>query len=166
VIGLLMLGFLGVLIIVRPGSALLTLAALLPLAAAVCNSLYQIITRKFRETENPTTSNFITGVVGSVLMSFTLPLSWTMPTPTHALLMACMGVAGVCGHYLLIKAFERASPAVLGPFSYGQLLWAMLLGYLVFGAFPNAGSILGMAVIAASGLHITYHHIVRPRRRR
>jgi hypothetical protein len=86
VIGLLMLGFLGVLIIVRPGSALLTLAALLPLAAAVCNSLYQIITRKFRETENPTTSNFITGVVGSVLMSFTLPLSWTMSTPTHALL--------------------------------------------------------------------------------
>jgi drug/metabolite transporter (DMT)-like permease len=82
-------------------SALLTLAALLPLAAAVCNSLYQIITRKFRGTENP-------------------------------------------------------SPAVLGPFSYGQLLWAMLLGYVVFGSFPDAGSILGMGVIAASGLYITY----------
>jgi drug/metabolite transporter (DMT)-like permease len=160
-----LLGFVGVLIIVRPGSALLTLAALLPVACAVCNSLYQIITRKFRGAENPTTTNFITGLVGSTLMSFTLPFSWTMPTPTHALMMICMGVAGVSGHYLLIKAFERAAPAVLGPFSYGQLLWATLLGYVVFGALPDAGSLVGMAVIAASGLSVTYHHIMRPRRR-
>jgi drug/metabolite transporter (DMT)-like permease len=79
--------------------------------------------------------------------------------------MVCMGVTGVCGHFLLIKAFERAAPAVLGPFSYGQLLWATLLGYLVFGTLPDAGSMLGMAIIAASGLSVTYHHLVRPRPR-
>jgi hypothetical protein len=76
----------------------------------------------------------------------------------HALLMACMGVAGVCGHYLLIKAFERASPAVLDPFSYGQLLWAMLLGYLVFGAFPNAGSILGGGNRGERAVHYVSSH--------
>jgi len=158
-----LLGLLGVLIIVRPGGALLTTAALWPFAAAICNSLYQLITRKFSHTENATTTNFITGVVGAILMTVTLPFSWSTPTPTHALMLIGTGVAGVCGHYLLIKAFSRSSPAVLGPFSYAQMLWATLLGYWVFGAFPDAGSFIGMAVIAASGLYVMYNHVLRPR---
>jgi drug/metabolite transporter (DMT)-like permease len=160
-----LLGLVGVLIIVRPGGALLTAAALLPFSAAVCNSLYQLITRKFSGAENPTTTNFITGLVGSILLTSTLPFSWSTPTLNHALLLVGAGLAGVGGHYLMIKAFERATPAVLGPFSYGQLLWATLLGYLVFGTFPDTGSFIGMAVIAASGLYVTFNHVVRPRRR-
>lgn len=159
-----LLGLLGVLIIVRPGGELLTAAALLPFAGAICNSLYQLITRKFSHAENPTTTNFITGLVGAILLTFTLPVSWSTPTPIHALLLVCAGLAGVGGHYLLIKAFERAAPAVLGPFSYGQLLWATLLGYLVFETLPDAGSLMGMAVIAASGLYVTYHRVLHPRR--
>jgi drug/metabolite transporter (DMT)-like permease len=160
-----LLGLLGVLIIVRPGGALLTAAALLPFAAAVCNTLYQVITRKFSRAENPTTTNFITGFVGAIVLTFTLPVSWSTPTLPHALLLVCTGLAGVGGHYLLIKAFARAAPAVLGPFSYAQLLWATLLGYLVFGTLPDAGSLTGMAVIAVSGLYVTYHRVLHPGRR-
>lgn len=158
-------GFVGVLIVVRPGSALFTPAILLPLAAAVCLSLYQIITRKFSGAENGTTTNFITGLVGAVLMSVLLPWTWSMPTPGHALLMMGLGIVGFCGHQLLIKAFEHTTPAVLAPFSYGQIVWAALLGYLVFDALPDIGSILGITVITASGLYVAYHHSTQPRRR-
>lgn len=158
------IGFIGVLTIVRPGSALLTLAVLLPLAAAISNSFYQIMTRKFRGTEGATTTNFITGLVGTALMSLTLPFYWKTPTLSHALLMVGMGAAALSGHALLIKAFKYASPAVLGPFSYAQLFWATLLGYVVFSEFPDLLTILGMLVVAASGLYVSYHHLwERPR---
>jgi len=153
-------GFVGIVIMVRPGGALLTPAALLPLAAAICNSLYQIVTRKFSGAENPVTTNFLTGLVGVVLLSPAVPFSWQSPaTSSDLLLILDMGLAGVASHFLLIKAFERASPVVLSPFSYAQLLWATLLGYLVFGALPDAGSIAGMAIIAASGLFVMYHRM-------
>ncbi len=156
-------GFAGVLVIVRPGSALLTLAVLLPLAAAVCNSLYQITTRQLSGTEHPTTTNFITGLVGAVLMSATLPLAWITPTPLHALMMLGMGLVALGGHYLLTRAFECASPAAVAPFSYGQILWAVLLGWWAFDSLPDAVSMLGIAIIAASGLYTAYRQRRRTR---
>ena len=156
------MGFIGVLIIVRPGSEVLTPAIALPLLAAVCNSLYQIVTRHLGGTESPVAMNFITGLVGVVVMSFAAGFTWTTPTPRHALLMVVMGAAGMAGHLLLIKAFQHASPATLAPFTYGHIAWAVLLGYLVFGALPDLGSVLGMCIIAACGLYIAFH---RPPRR-
>ena len=156
------LGFVGVLIIVRPGSALLTPAIVLPLLGALSNSAYQIATRKLGGTENPLATNFITGLVGTVLMSFAVLFTWTTPTPRHALLMVGMGAAGMCGHYLLIRAFQHASPAALAPFGYAQIAWAVLLGYLVFDALPDAGSLIGIAIIVICGLYIVLHR--RPRK--
>src|SRR5258706_9096211 len=158
------IGFAGVLIIVRPGGTLLTFAALLPLGTAVCNAMYQVMTRKFRGSESPITTNFITGVVGTVLTSLTLPFVWQMPALIHIPLMIAMGIFGVTRHFLLIKAFSRAAPAVLSPFTYGQLLWAALLGFVAFGALPDHGSILGMLVIAASGLFVTYDYFFQQRK--
>jgi len=151
------LGFIGVLIIVRPGGALLTPAIALPLAAAVCNSFYQIVTRRLGGTESPIAMNFITGLVGTTVMSFALLFTWVTPTLTHALLMLVMGAAGMGGHLLLTKAFQHATPAMLAPFSYGQIAWAVLLGYLIFDALPDLGSVIGMAIIAGCGLYIAYH---------
>lgn len=153
------IGFVGVLVIARPGGAMLTLATLLPLGTAICYSIYQVITRQVSASEHPTTSNFITSLVGAVLMTFTLPFGWTTPTWSDAPLMLGMGVAGLSGHLLLTRAYQVGSPAVLAPYSYGQILWATLFGFLVFGALPDATSVVGMAVIVASGLYISYHRM-------
>lgn len=158
-------GFLGVLVIVRPGGQVLTLAALLPLGAALCNSLYQVLTRQFSASEHPNTTTFITSLVGTVVMAFTLPLGWITPTLPHALLIVGMGTAALTGHLLLTRAYQVGSPAVLAPYTYGHILWATLLGFLVFGALPDAISGLGMAIIAVSGLYISYHRLSTRRAR-
>jgi len=158
------IGLVGVLIIVRPTGALLSAAILFPLSAAICNSLYQLMTRKFSASDSSTTTNFITGLVGTVMMSFALPFFWPAPSLGHGLLIVSMGAVAATGHALLIRAYRYASPAVVSPFSYGQLLWAALLGYLVFREFPDPLTMLGMAVIAASGLFVTYHNVLGRRR--
>jgi len=158
------IGFVGVLIVVRPSGALLTAAILLPLGAVICNSLYQMMTRKMRAADSSTTTNFITGVVGTVVMSFALPFFGKTPTLIHGLMMVAMGAVAATGHALLIRAYRYAAPAVVGPFSYAQLLWASLLGYLVFREFPDPLTMFGMAVIVASGLFVTYHNLLGRRR--
>lgn len=151
-------GFVGVLIIVRPGSSAMQPAALYPFLSAVCYSFYQIITRKFKGSENPLTTHFITGLVGTVMTSLAWQAGWMMPTPGHAFLMICLGVSTGVGHYLLIEAFQRMGPAVAAPFTYTHLVWAVLFGSLAFGEIPDAGSLLGILVIAGSGIYVVRRH--------
>ena len=150
-------GFVGVLIIVRPGGSALKLAALFPFFSAVCYSFYQILTRKFKGAEHPVTTHFITGVVGMAVTSMAWQPSWTMPTLYHAFLMVCLGISTGVGHYLLIEAFERMGPAVAAPFTYTHLVWAVLFGYMIFGEMPDAGTLIGILVIAGSGLYVARH---------
>jgi len=148
-------GFAGALIIVRPGSATFTLYALLPMAMALCNALYQILTRKVAGVEHPFTSLIWGAIVGAVLMSAVVPFAWK--TPDQALHWALLGVLGVLasiGHYLLIRAYDYAPATLLAPYTYSGLVWAMLLGLAVFGNFPDGWSLAGMAVIVASGLFL------------
>lgn len=146
------LGFLGVLIIIRPGGALFTPAAVFPLLTATLFSVYQIVTRRLSGRDHAYTTLFYTALVGGIATSALLPLSWQTPTVLQAAVMLGMGVLGGYGHYLLIRAVEHASPAALAPFSYSQLVWSTLLGLIVFHDFPDGGSFLGMAVIVAAGL--------------
>ncbi len=148
-------GFAGALIIVRPGSASFTLYALLPMAMALCNALYQILTRKVAGVEHPLTSLVWGAIVGAVLLSAVLPFAWK--TPDQALHWALLGVIGVLasvGHYLLIRAYDYAPATLLAPFTYSGLVWAMLLGLAVFGNFPDGWSLAGMAVVVGSGLFL------------
>lgn len=147
-------GLLGVAAIVRPGGGLLTPAALLPLAAALTSSFYQIATRKLAGIDPPLTTLFYTGLVGAVALTVLLPAYWVTPTLPHALLILLVGLLGGSGHYLLILALKAAPASTVAPFSYVQLVWATLFGLLVFGAFPDAVSLAGMAVIVASGLFV------------
>lgn len=151
-------GFAGVLIVIRPGSGLFAWASLLPLGTATCFAYYQILTRQLAHLENPYTSIFYSGLVGSVLMSFTLPFVWTMPQSLdHALLFVVIGIVGGSSHLILIKAYDCAPASRLAPFSYTQLIWVVLVGYLVFGDFPDHWSLIGIAVIMASGIYIATH---------
>jgi drug/metabolite transporter (DMT)-like permease len=150
-----LVGFLGVLLIVRPGSAVFTAYALLPVAMALCNALYQILTRKVAGLEHPLTSLAWGAIVGAVIMSAAAPFVWQAPRePLHWALLGVIGVLASVGHYLLIRSYEHAPATLLAPFSYSGLVWAMLLGLAVFGDFPDAWSLGGMAVIVASGLFL------------
>jgi drug/metabolite transporter (DMT)-like permease len=148
------LGLLGVLIIVRPGGALFTPAILLPCAAATCFASYQLLTRALSSTDSPITSNFLTGIINTAVMTALVPFFWETPTFHHGLLMLVLGGFGMLSHMLMTHSFRYAAPAVLAPFSYGQLLFSGMWGYFIFDHVPDHGALIGMAIIAASGLGI------------
>src|SRR6185295_8894501 len=148
-------GLAGALIIVRPGSELFTPYALLPLGMAVCNALYQILTRKIAGVEPPLTSLVWGAIVGAVLLSAAAPFVWVTPREaSHGALILAIGVLASVGHFLLIKSYEFAGASLLAPYTYTALVWAMLSGWLVFGDFPDGVSLVGMGVIVLSGLYL------------
>ena len=149
-------GFIGVLIVIRPGGALFTPAILLPLGSAFCFGCYQLLTRKLSATDSPTTSNFLTGIFNSLIMTALVPFFWTLPSLTHGLFMIGLGTCGMLGHMLLTSAFKHAAPAMLAPFSYGQILFAGMFGYLVFDHSPDAYGVVGIAIICLSGLAVAW----------
>ena len=158
-------GLAGALLIVRPGSATFTPYALLPMAMALCNALYQILTRKVAGLEHPLTSLVWGAIVGAVVLSATLPFAWKTPDdPLHWLLLGVIGVLASVGHYLLIRAYDYAPATLLAPFTYSALIWAILLGLAVFGNFPDGWSLSGMTVIAATGLFLVSRQRLAVRR--
>ena len=155
-------GFGGVLFIVRPGSAMLQWPAFFALGSASCYSIYQIMTRKFSESENSLATLFYTALVGCVLLTLVVPFFWKTPELRHVPLLLLLGIAGGFGHYMLIKAMELENASFLSPLGYMQLLWVVLLGFLVFGDFPDTHAFIGMAVIVGSGLYVALGHRPAP----
>ncbi len=151
-------GFAGTLFIVRPGSAMLSPATVLALGSALCYSLYQIMTRRLSDDENPLVTLFYTSLVGFVAMSLFAPLIARPVAATHVPLFLLLGCMGALGHYLLIRALELQPASTLSPFGYTQLLWVALLGYLVFGDVPDLHAVLGMLIIVCSGLYVAWGH--------
>lgn len=148
-------GFAGVLIIVRPGGAVFTPAAALPLATAFCFAAYQLMTRQLAGVDSSVATLFYGALVGTALVSLPLPFYWHPPaTLAHGLLLAMLGILGGVGHFVLIRAFEHAPASVLAPFVYTQLVSVLILGHVVFGDFPDGWSLAGMAIIVASGAFI------------
>jgi drug/metabolite transporter (DMT)-like permease len=148
-------GLAGALVIVRPGSDLFTPYALLPLGMALFNALYQILTRKVAGLEHPLTSLVWGALVGALLLSLAAPFVWVAPQAAfHGVLIGVIGVLASVGHWLLIKAYDHASATLLAPYTYSALVWAMLLGWLVFGDFPDGWSLAGMGIIVLAGLYL------------
>ena len=147
------IGLAGALLVVRPGTAIFTPYAVLPVVMAFANALYQILTRKIAGVEPPLTSLFYGALVGTVAFSFVAPFAWVTPSGWwHWTLIAVIGTLATAGHFILIRAFDYAPATLLSPFVYTQLVWAMGLGLIVFGDFPDAWALAGMGVIVASGL--------------
>ena len=155
-----LVGFAGVLIIIRPGLGVMHWAAVMPLGMATCFALYQILTRIAGRTEDARTSQVWASAVGVIVLSCIAPFVWTPPTAVGWLLMAAAGMCGGVGHYILIKAYEIAPASILSPFVYTQLLWMIIAGYVIFGDFPDAWTLTGGAVVVASGLYI-FHREAR-----
>ncbi len=148
-------GLSGALIVVRPGTSLFTVYALLPVAMALCNAFYQILTRKIAGLEHPLTSLFYGSLIGTAMSTLLLSAGVTMPVGWfHWSLFLTLGVLATIGHFILIRAFDYAPATLLAPFVYSQLVWVMLFGWFVFGDFPDGWSMVGMAIIVATGLYI------------
>ncbi|MCY1254688.1 MULTISPECIES: DMT family transporter [Pseudomonas] len=145
-------GFSGVLIIVHPGGDLFTPAVLLPFCSALFFCFYQLLTRKLSEIDSPTTSNFFAGLCNTLVMSALVPFFWQTPNLVHGAMMLALGACGMTAHLFLTQAFRLAAPALLAPFSYCQIIFAGLLGWLLFSHTPTLTTVLGIAVICCSGL--------------
>lgn len=154
--GAVVAGFVGVVIVLRPGLGVMHWAAVLPLGMACCYASYQILTRLLAGTDSPYTILFYTALVGSVVASIAAPAYWVWPTPEVWLLMTGIGLLGGVGHFALIKAFEKAPASVLAPFAYIQLIWVIIAGYLAFGHLPDTWTATGASIIIGSGIYIVH----------
>ena len=145
-------GFLGTLVIIRPGAGHFGWASLLPLALVGCNSAFQVLTSKLAQTEDPVTMHLYTGWTGTLIASLALPLVWTtLPDPWLWAGLAFMGLMATVGHFMLILAYYRAPAATLTPYLYAQIGFAMLGGMIVFSHLPDRLSLAGMGMIAVCG---------------
>jgi drug/metabolite transporter (DMT)-like permease len=150
----LLVGFAGVLIIIRPGSGVFGTTALIPLAAAALFAIYQVLTKRVGDHDSVSTSLVYTGVVGLALASMVLPFVWVTPSRDDLMFLLLGGCFGATAHYCLIKALSIAPATVIQPFNYTLLIWATGIGFVVFGDIPDMWTAMGAVVVIASGLYI------------
>lgn len=145
-------GFVGTLIIIRPGSERFNWGMLLPLGLVASNAWFQILTSRLARTEDPFTMHFYTGWVGTLLASLALPFVWTsLDSWTLWAGLCLMGLMATVGHFVMILAYARAPVSTLTPFLYAQIGFAMLGGWLAFSHVPDQWSLLGIGMIAVCG---------------
>jgi len=148
------IGFLGVLIILRPGLSIFDIKSLLPLMAAFFLGLYQVVTRKVSENDSTETSLFYTSLIGFIVMSILAFVYWQPLTLNSYFLFTGIGIFFSMGIYFQIIALSKARASIIQPFHYTLIFWAIILGYLVYDDLPNIPTIVGAIIIAASGIYV------------
>lgn len=145
-------GFVGVMVILRPGIGVFELAAVLPLASAVMFALYALMTRFAARQDTTETSFFWTGIVGAIFMTAIGIWSWEPMTQTDSFWMFCLCLTGAMGHWLLIKCYEMAEASAVQPFAYFHLVFGALVGVSVFGESIAWNVALGAVIVVGAGL--------------
>lgn len=158
-------GFLGVLIVIRPGFGMAHAALLLPVLSASTGACYNVLTRIVARHDGNATSLFYSALVGCIGLSLAMPLLWQAPRWDQWLLLAALGLTGGFAHVLVIRAFTYASASIIAPFIYLQLLWAMVIGFLWFGNWPVLTTWIGAAIIIATGIYTAHRERIRARER-
>ncbi len=154
-------GFLGVLLIVRPGFQTLGLGTMVVLIGAAMFALYQILLRLVGRTDSAGTTAVWSAVMGALATSFVAPFDWVWPTATGWWLLAAAALLGALGHTIYSKAFVLAPAAVLQPFNYLMLVFAVILGWLIFDHLPDMWTFMGAGLIVASGLYAFHRERLR-----
>lgn len=151
-----LVGFLGALVIIRPGLGNAGLAMLLPFGAGLGFAAYLLLTRKLAGTGPPLVTQTATAAVGAVITTILLPFVWTAPTAVEWGLMVVIGAGSCVGHLLITTAHEHAPASTLAPLTYLSIVSAAALGWLMFGDWPDALTWLGAAIVIVSGLAVTW----------
>lgn len=155
-------GFIGVLIVIRPDSAAFNPATLLSVGSALCFAFYSLATRRLSATDSPSGMAIYAAGLSTIVLAPTLPAVAILPPSwVVAAALVATGVFGGLGHWLLIMAHRDAPPTVLAPFNYTQLIWAIALGYFLFDNVPDRSTLIGAALIVASGLYALYRERIR-----
>ncbi|MCZ6603975.1 MAG: DMT family transporter [Alphaproteobacteria bacterium] len=152
----LVIGFTGVLVIIRPGAGVFDWVAVLPVGAAFLYAIFQVTTRMLTEKAGPETVMLYTGLVGVAATTPFAVAYWQTPTLAQWGLIVASGVGHITAHILFVMAFSRAEAAQLSPFNYVKIVAALFLGYVLFSEIPDAVSIAGMTIVIASGLYVVH----------
>ena len=147
-------GFIGSLVVIRPGFVEINLASLAALGTGVLYGFYLIITRKLSTSDNPLLTLLLTGITGVFFISFTMPFVWMHPTENQWYLMAFIGVFAIIGHLLLILSLKYADASKLAPFGYFEIITNIIIGYYFFNNFPDYWTFIGLFIIVSSGVYI------------
>ena len=148
-------GFIGSLIVIRPGFIEFNLASVAALGTGFFYGIYLIITRKLHRSDSPLLTLLLTGVVGFVVASFLVPVVWINPTFNQWSLLALMGIFACLGHLFLILSLKYADASKLAPFGYFEIVTNIILGYYFFSDFPDFWMWIGLLIIISSGIYIT-----------
>ena len=146
------IGFVGALIIIRPGMEAMSWHAVIPVCGAILWAGYQILSRHVAEFDRPETTVLYTASIGLMVFGILAPFYWVAPTPVGWRLLILNGVLGSTGHYILIKALDLAPASALQPFSYSLMIWAIVIGYFTFGDLPDIPTFLGAAIVIGAGI--------------
>jgi len=150
-----LVGFIGSLIVIRPGFIEFNLASIAALGTGFFYGIYVIITRKLHTSDTPLLTLLLTGVVGFVIASFFVPIVWVNPTFNQWSLLALMGIFACLGHFFLILSLKYADASKLAPFSYFEIVTNVLLGYYFFSDFPDHWTWIGLLIIVCSGVYVS-----------
>jgi drug/metabolite transporter (DMT)-like permease len=157
-------GFLGALVVIRPGTDAIGTAAIYPLASAACWALSLVITRRMRRGDAALTTIFYSTCVGLAACAVALPAVWRTPTIAACAIVGLTAMLSTLGQYLLIFGLMRGSISLVAPFTYSQMVWSTLVGAFVFGTVPSAWTWLGASLIIGSGIYVAHRERVTRQR--
>jgi drug/metabolite transporter (DMT)-like permease len=160
------LGFIGTLIIIRPDSGVFSPYAMMALSCALMFAIYNLITRKVSRHDSFQTSLLYFGIVGFIGSLTVAPFYWQTPDINQAFWLVVISITGIIGHLLLIKALQLAPAVILQPFNYFVLLWAMIIGYSVYGEVLQTYKLIGAALVVISGVYIARREYIVARENR
>ena len=149
------IGFIGSLVVIRPGFVEINLASLAALGTGIMYGFYLIITRKLSTSDNPLLTLLLTGVVGAIIATTFMPFVWVSPTFNQWSIMAAIGLFACIGHLFIILSLKFADASKLAPFSYFEIVTNIIIAYYFFGDFPDSWTFLGLFIIVFSGIYIS-----------
>ncbi len=163
-----LVGFMGTLIIIRPGFQGVNVGTLWALSAGISMAVFFLLTRKIAGSVDALISNFQTTFMGAMLVSLALPMVWQAPGLENWGLLALMGAVAALGHFAMVRAYDFASAPTLAPLAYTEMVSATMIGYLVFGDFPDLWTMVGVAILIGSAIYISLREsrLGRPRQAR
>jgi drug/metabolite transporter (DMT)-like permease len=154
-------GFIGTLIIIRPGFQTFNLGILLALGSGFATAVYMLLTRKIAGRAPALLTTLHTNAAGMVIVSIAVLFVWQAPTPTEWGLFVLLAAIATLGHYMIVRAFDYAEASTLAPFSYTEIIMAVIGGWWFFGDFPDFWTFLGVGILIASAVYMSYRERLR-----
>ncbi|MEO6299564.1 MAG: DMT family transporter [Paracoccaceae bacterium] len=148
-------GFIGTLIIIRPGFGTLNPGSVFALAAGTCLALYFLMTRRISGQQPAVVTTFHTNAIGGIIASVLVLFVWQTPTPVEWLLLVALAAIASLGHYFIVRAYDHAEASLLAPLAYTEMITSTILGYVFFGDFPDRWTFLGVAILIGCAIYIS-----------